>query len=200
MRVFGKLALGLVGLVVVVGTIVVSSEGSSKRKPVVAEDPLPRLQRSEPPVERYSPPIPVEPAAVPSTVPAVAQPARENSEPDRAAELATILQAQYAVDARPTRESFEKEKALKNLFSEPKLEGKGQLEEVDCRDKVCRGVVRIVNEEADGEVFGQTFLSAKFAEAIPDAITIASREKMRDGSVLATFFIHPQSTLDMVPR
>jgi hypothetical protein len=36
--------------------------------------------------------------------------------------------------------------------------------------------------------------------AIPDAVTVASRQKLSDGSIAATFYIHPQSIFQMVAQ
>lgn len=134
-------------------------------------------------------------AAAPSSEPeAVRSAARE----DRSEVLAASLDADYTVDAPPTQESFRKESALKTLFAG--LNGAGQLQEVACRERVCRGVVRIANEAADDEVFTRTFLSNDFVKNIQDAVSVTSRQKQPDGSVLATFFIHPQSAFDVVAK
>ena len=110
--------------------------------------------------------------------------------------LAASLDADYSVDAPPTQEGLRKEGVIKTLFAN--VSGKGQLQEIACREKVCRGVVRIANEEADNEVFSRTFLSSDFVKDIQDAVSVTSRQKMPDGSVLATFFIHPQGAFDVV--
>jgi len=39
----------------------------------------------------------------------------------------------------------------------------------------------------------------EFMNTIRDAVSVASRQKMPDGSVLATFYIHPQSVFAMMP-
>jgi hypothetical protein len=59
-------------------------------------------------------------------------------------------------------------------------------------------VVRVANESADSEVFSRTFLSSDFVRDIQDAVSVTSRQKLPDGAVLATFFIHPQSAFDVV--
>lgn len=127
------------------------------------------------------------------------QPAAEHPTSDQTAELRTTLEAEYSMDARPTRKSVEREKAIGGLFAMEELRGKGDLQELKCQEKVCRGVVRIANEDLDNEVFGRTFLSPEFAASVRDAVSVASREKQADGSILATFYIHPQSTFEMLP-
>jgi hypothetical protein len=190
-------AVSLGAVFAIVGVAVSRTEKTPKDA-AVDEESRPVAQRSVPLIERRSMASPA-PAGTPMEQ-AQEQPEAAQSEPDRAAALEATLEAEYAVDARPTREAAGRESVLKELFSQAELRGKGTLEEVNCREKVCRGVIRMVNEQADNEVFGQTFLSPKFATAIRDAVTIASRKKMADGSVLATFFIYPQSVLDTMER
>jgi hypothetical protein len=117
---------------------------------------------------------------------------------DRTAELDSTLNAEFAADSRQTRESQEKEKAIEGLFSKANLGDKGHLQEIICRETICRGTVSITSRESDREVFERTFLSPDFARAVSDAVTVASREEMSDGTLLATFFIHPQSVFDMI--
>jgi len=121
---------------------------------------------------------------------------RATPQEDKSAVMAAALDAEYAIDAPPTQEALRKETVLKTLFAG--LNGTGQLQEVACREKVCRGVVRVSNESTDGEVFGRTFLSSDFVRDIQDAVSVTSRQKLPDGAVLATFFIHPQSMFDFV--
>jgi hypothetical protein len=135
----------------------------------------------------------VEVAAEPGGAP---PPAARPTEEDRTEVLAAALDAEYAVDAPPTQEALRKESVIKTLFAG--LNGSGQLQEVACRERVCRGVVRVANESADSEVFSRTFLSSDFVRDIQDAVSVTSRQKLPDGAVLATFFIHPQSAFDVV--
>lgn len=146
------------------------------------EIPRPITQRRSAPMAGASAPPP--PAA--------------RAEPSRTNELTATLEAQYAVDSRPTRESVRKERALENLFSQPELDGKGRLEEVNCRGTICRGVVKMANELNDSEVFSRTLLSGEFMSVIQDAVSVASRERQSDGSVIATFYTHPQSIFETV--
>jgi hypothetical protein len=46
--------------------------------------------------------------------------------------------------------------------------------------------------------FGRTFLSPEFDRAVSDAFSVASREKLGDGSIRATFFIHPQDMFKLI--
>lgn len=201
MRVFGKVALGVGALAIIYFCVdILTMRRAPQKRLVVSEEAT--LPREEPmlpqveskPVLAKRTPVLIEPKAPPaaSQAPVGDEPA-EHPQPDRSTELATALDAQYASDARPTRESLEREGALKGMFSIPELTGKGRLQELSCRETVCRGVVRLDNEGADNEVFGRTFLSPAFTTKISDAVAVASREKQSDGSVLATFFIYPQS-------
>jgi hypothetical protein len=114
--------------------------------------------------------------------------------------LRGVLEGQYAVDAMPTREALERERLVSRLFADAKLESVGQLQQVTCRENICRGIARIVSESADNQFFGRSLLSGEFALAIPDAVSVTSRERLSDGSVVATFYIHPQEIFDMMPR
>lgn len=127
---------------------------------------------------------------------AASRASRATHQEDKSAVMAAALDAEYAVDAPPTREALRKETVLRTLFAG--LNGIGQLQEVACRENVCRGVVRVSNESADGDVFARTFLSSEFVRDIQDAVSVTSRQKLPDGAVLATFFIHPQSMFDFV--
>jgi hypothetical protein len=154
-------------------------------------------------VTRHSEPRPAErPPSAPSAVKAnpVAPEGARGTRSEESHELTAALETQFAGDARPTQESSQREKTIGGFFSTRGLDGKGRLEELSCREKICRGVIRIANEGADREVFNRTFLSTEFMMAVPDAISVASREKASDGSILATFFIHPQSVFGMVPH
>lgn len=131
-----------------------------------------------------------EPEEAPSSAPQTPQ------QEDKREVVAAALEAEYAVDAPPTQEGLRKETALKSLFAG--LNGIGQLQEVACREKVCRGVVRIASASADAEVFARTFLSSDYVRDIQDAVSVTSRQKQPDGAVLATFFIHPQAVFDLV--
>lgn len=139
-----------------------------------------------------------------STTPSDEEPSAETPPPreeaDRAAELSGVLDSEYALDSRRTRESTERENAIEGLFSKAKLGDVGQLQSIECREKICRGTISISSKESDREVFEKTFLSADFVQSVPDAVSIASREELSDGTVLATFFVHPQSVFDMIPR
>lgn len=119
--------------------------------------------------------------------------------PDRSAELHATLEAEYSQDPLPTRASVERERLLGQIFAKPELQGKGQLQELSCRESICRGVVKIANESVDNEVFGRTLLSNEFDRAVPDAFSVSAREKMADGSIRATFFIHPPGVFDLLP-
>jgi hypothetical protein len=116
--------------------------------------------------------------------------------PDRTAELASRLDLEYAADSQQTRESYEREKAIDGLFSKANLGDKAHLQDLSCREKICRGTISISNDESDRDVFERTLLSEDFARLISDAVSVASRQKLSDGSVLATFFIHPQSVFE----
>lgn len=118
--------------------------------------------------------------------------------PDRSAELSSALDAEYASDNKPTRESHERERAIEDLFSKSNLGEAGQLENIVCRESICRGTISISTAQSDREVFEKTFMSLDFARLIPDAVSVASREERSDGTVLATFFIHPQSVFDTI--
>lgn len=118
--------------------------------------------------------------------------------PDRSGQLAGELDAEYAADDPPTREAYEREKTIETLFSNANLGDKGHLKSVVCRESICRGTVSISSKESDGEVFQRTFLSREFMSSIPDAISVVSREQLQDGTVLATFFIHPQAIFDVM--
>ncbi|MBN1611263.1 MAG: hypothetical protein JW940_31815 [Polyangiaceae bacterium] len=120
-------------------------------------------------------------------------PDRSEGTPDRSEEIAAELQAQYSLDQRPTAESHRKEQGISKLFSNPKLEGKGRLTELDCRESICRGVIEIGSADDDSEVFSRTFLSMEYAQMIPDAISVTDRRRNPDGSVTAVFYTHPQS-------
>lgn len=197
MGVFCKGAWALVGGVVGVGVAVnlVSSRDAPGKVAGVTEQ---RSSLEKPPVGESTPATFAKPEVnLPPGEAAQVSPAQ--SQPDQAAELATTLEAEYTIDALPTREASQRESVIKDLFAQPELQGKATLAEVDCRENVCRGKVRIFDEQADGEVFGRTFLSPKFASAIQHAVTVTSRKEMPDGTVVATFFVHPQSVGDMTP-
>jgi hypothetical protein len=201
MRMFGKAAWGIgaaTAIYLCIDMVLMSSNGAPKKAlPVAEAADAPRVETPMPLVERISAPVEQQPNT--ATAPRIVEPGRPERAPqtDRLAELAARLEAEYAVDAHPTRESSEKEKAVQALFSQPELEGKGRLQELDCRQTICRGVVQIANAGSDNAVFGNTIASPSFARASRDAVTVASRQKMSDGSVLATFFIHPQSVFAM---
>jgi len=199
MRVFGKVAWGLgamAGLYFCVDMFMMRIHHSSKQAAVTEEQvapqapPLPLQERVSGPVPRPAPDVPPAPVAPP-------RPA-EHPETDRTAELAATLDGQYSVDAPPTRQAVDRERAVAALFRQPELDGKGVLQELNCRETICRGVVKVASEETDNEVFGRTLLSASFATTIHDAVTVASRQKAADGSVIATFFIHPQSVFALL--
>lgn len=143
-------------------------------------------------------------SSAPPTAPSVSA-ANRNAAPEPAAiaaagnnsvTLAAALNTMYENDGKATAESWHREEALKALFSRKELHGKGQLEDLACREKVCRGVVRIANRRADREVFGGTFLSPEYVSKIHSAVSVTSRKKQSDGSILATFFVHPQAVFD----
>ena len=117
---------------------------------------------------------------------------------DAVAEVAATLEAEYALDRAAPRDARAKEQRVSELFAAAKLEDKGRLEAFSCRQSICRGVVRIANEAADKEVFLRTLLSSDFALAIPDAVSVTSREKQSNGAILATFYLHSQEVFQMV--
>jgi hypothetical protein len=194
MRVFGKVAWGLsamAGLYFCIDMFMMRTNHSSARATVTEEQTAPQAQ-TPPLQERLSGPAP-QPTPVVPPAPVAEQRPAEPPQTNRAAELAATLEGQYSVDAPPTREAADRERALAALFRLPELDGKGILQELDCRETICRGVVKVASEQTDSEVFGRTLLSPSFATTIHDAVTVASRQKAPDGSVVATFFVHPQS-------
>jgi hypothetical protein len=212
MRTFAKIAYGVGAAAVIyfcIDILILSSgHGMLKHDPPKSSS-APMREDEFLPVEQTPTHIEVAPrpiveersgAAPTASAPLPARPPAQHFEPDRSLELAATLEAQYAVDMLPTRESLSKERALEALFSQPELGGKGHLEEVKCRGTICRGVIRITNDASDNEVFTRTFLSSQFMNAIQDAVSVTSREKQADGSIVATFYIHPQSVFQMVAQ
>ncbi|GMV17381.1 MAG: hypothetical protein HS104_41345 [Polyangiaceae bacterium] len=197
MGVFGKGAWALAGAVVGVG-VALTLLGPRNAPGKVAGLTELRSSPERPPVVESAPVAPAVPEVDLTPAEAV-RVSPTQSQPDQVVELATALEAQYTVDERPTREASRRETVIEELFAQPELQGKAALGEVDCRENICRGMVTMFDEQADGEVFGRTFLSPKFASAIQHAVTVTSRKKMPDGTVVATFFVHPQSVADMIP-
>jgi hypothetical protein len=200
-RVFGKVLWGIGGVLALYFCVDGLMFGAKKDRPPAharssARETEPEtarpgeLPRVPPAVKRERPPSAPSSGAAPA----------EHPQSDESPALAATLEGEYATDARPTHESYGKEATIGKFFSVPELQGKGQLREVKCKEKICRGVIRIASEDSDNEVFSRTFLSTEFMTAVPDAISVASREKMADGSVLATFYIHPQSVFAMLPQ
>jgi hypothetical protein len=106
--------------------------------------------------------------------------------------LRTELAAQYVSDAPRTRESLEREDFIRKTFYAEDLRRIASLIELECRKTICQGVLQFANMEDAETAFRQTFLSQEFARRVPDSVSVPTREKLEDGTVRATFYIHPQ--------
>lgn len=111
-----------------------------------------------------------------------------------------ILEEQFRLDQPATPDSYKRQLNLERLFKEADLGDAGQLSGVDCKGTICRGEVEIAHRSQDSIVFGRTFLSREFAVEVPGAVSIADRKTLEDGRVVATFFIHPDSSLEALPE
>ena len=149
------------------------------------------------------PPSDAPPATAAPSV-AVADPGAKRTVSDGASgatdRLTAALDAKFNEDQMATQDSIRRESAIRGLFSQAALEGQGALQDLTCRATVCRGTVRISNPQADQLVFGTTLLSAEFSRTIRDAVSVPSRHRDRDGSIVATFYIHPQNVFDAFRR
>src|SRR5258708_3158801 len=112
MRVLGKLGCGLgaaAAIYVCVSVLLSNSRhgGPKNEGAPTQEESLSQVERIAPFQRALPQPIAEQPStAAPSAPVGVRErPAAEHPEPDRTAELAATLEAQYAVDARRTRDS-----------------------------------------------------------------------------------------------
>lgn len=177
-----------------------SLEDQSKaRRREVGSESVKRKVRVADSIETAPSVAALERSAVPSRAPApVVETEAGADAPDRSEVLAAVLDGAFATDERPTAASLSRERAIRALFTPEKIDGLGSLEQLECRLTTCRGMIRSENAKADGQVISRTLLSPEYAQAIGEAFTVSEREIRSDGSILAKFFIHPQSMFRMV--
>ncbi len=178
------------------------AESDPRTKPRQVMNSLAHLPQATdvPPLEiRSSPEIHVsQPAAPRSREPKVPAPQQaEQQEP--LSDVAVLLDQEFLSDPPPNRAAYERERTIQGLFLSADLGDKGRLAQVKCKATICRGEIEIASEAQDNAVFRRTFLSPEFAVGVQGAVSVPERRTLKDGRVIATFFIHPDAALEGLP-
>lgn len=111
--------------------------------------------------------------------------------------VAVIIGNEYATDAAPTRASLERERAIGKLFADSAIQEKGRLVDIDCRQRICRGVIEFKDAGVINSVIRKTLRSSEYIQNVSEAWTLASRQET-PGGILGTFYIHPQGIVESV--
>jgi hypothetical protein len=118
---------------------------------------------------------------------------------DGEANVSFALGEAFRTDAPGSRVAYERTRTFHELFAAADLGDKASLTSFECKAELCRGEIEISNGLDDHAVFSSTLLSSAFASAFPMAVTVHSREVRPDQSVLAKFYLHPDSVLENLP-